>query len=102
MANEPNQSTNCPPRNELLDYLLGRLPDELLCGLENHFAVCDQCEETLRGISGDDTFSRLAENAMSEKATDDDEREFVSKLVTQFRRNDDRFRVQPRGSGAVG
>ncbi len=90
-----SQNNRCPSTAELNDYLQGKLPDEVLHGLESHFAVCDQCEETLRGLGADDTFSRLAENAMSEQTREVGERDFVSKLVTQLR-SDVRFRVQPR------
>ena len=90
-----SQNNPCPSAAELHDYLQGKLPNEILNEWESHFARCIQCEETLRGLGADDTFGRLAEHAISGKAAEAGERDFVSELVTQLR-SDGRFRVQPR------
>ena len=95
MSEEIVQKESCPPESELLDYLLGRVSKAQLGLLETHFADCEVCEETLNGLGADDTFSRLAGEAMAESNPSQTDREFVSKLVNQLQGHG-QFRIQPR------
>ena len=48
------KESNCPPKTDLVDYLLGKLPVEILERVENHFADCQSCEETIRNLNAQD------------------------------------------------
>ena len=74
----------CPQRHELVDYLLGKLSDELLDELENHFLDCRSCEETLRGLDLADTLNKwVGEAASSDQPTSTDE-DFVAMLIRRM------------------
>ena len=77
-----NQS--CPQRHELVDYLLGKLSNELLDELENHFLDCRTCEETLRGLDLADTLNKwVGEAALSDQPSAADE-DFVATLIRRM------------------
>ena len=80
-----NLFKNCPPKNELVNYLLGNLPIEQANLFETHFEDCNVCEETIRGLSANDTLSQLVSAAVSEaKETILPDRNFIDGLVKQI------------------
>ena len=54
----------CPERDQLVDYLLGRLPSEDSSFCEAHLAECDPCEQTIRSLDVSDTLSELVQNGL--------------------------------------
>jgi len=43
-------ATSCPSRDELADYLLGKLSDATIQAVEDHLANCPDCEETVASL----------------------------------------------------
>jgi hypothetical protein len=58
----PEPATH-PSRAELSAYNLGQLPPEEAAAIENHIAECEPCCETIVGMSSDDTFVALLQEA---------------------------------------
>lgn len=52
-----------PTSEELAAYTLGRLEDEVACEVESHIQSCEPCCETMVGITSEDTFVELLQNA---------------------------------------
>ncbi len=78
----------CPEKQDLLDYLLGTLPPNVLTGIEEHFAQCGICEETIRGLNASDTLSELvADAAIVAPEVGDDDKTFVKNLILQIQEN---------------
>ena len=52
---------NCPDKNELLKYALGKLNDEAVTGLEEHLARCEACTQKMSELDScsDDFVSLL-------------------------------------------
>ena len=79
---------NCPQRQELVDYLLGKLPEDLLQQLEQHFVDCSSCEETLRGLNVADTLNnwveQAARDAVATRPSEDSEEQFVANLISRM------------------
>ncbi len=77
------KTENCPDERALVDYLLGKVPDDRLASLETHFAACDWCEETIRGLSASDTLSQLVAEAIGETTGESsvNEQELVAALI---------------------
>lgn len=76
---------SCPEKQSILNYLLGKSPDGQMRLLEDHFARCNQCEETLRGIRASDTLTELVGSAVQTptSATPEDQA-FVEALINQL------------------
>ena len=60
----PTELEQCPERDQLVDYLLGRLPSEDSSFCEAHLAECNPCEQTIRSLDVSDTLSELAQNGL--------------------------------------
>jgi len=58
----PEQTTH-PSQAALAAYNLGQLPPEEAAAIENHIAECERCCETIVGMSSDDTFVALLQEA---------------------------------------
>ena len=87
MLTQPEKSlANCPEKSALKNYLLGKLPDEILDQFEDHFSDCEDCEETLRGLDANDTLSKLVNSAAdSSEELDEKDKQFVGNLITQMK-----------------
>ena len=87
------QSVPCPDKDQLIDYLQGRIAEERLPELESHFESCVSCEETFQDLNAHDTFSGLIEQAMDNSAgPDPTELEFVEGLIQQIQGVSQSFR----------
>ena len=81
------QKLNCPETTQLLDYLGGRVQEDVLLELESHLKDCDSCGETIRGLSDNDTISRLVGEIVQggEPSLDEElEQTFVKNLVERI------------------
>jgi len=58
----PEQTTH-PSEAELSAYNLGQLPPDEAAVIENHISECEPCCETIIGMSSDDTFVALLQEA---------------------------------------
>lgn len=92
MLTQPEKRlATCPEKSALKNYLLGKLSDEILDQFESHFSDCADCEETLRGLDANDTFSQLVNSAAdSSEELDEQDKQFVGNLITQMK-SEDRF-----------
>ncbi len=61
-----SQDATCPPRDRLVDFLLGHLADAELALLEGHLSACGACGDTLRALNAEDTLVALARSARAE------------------------------------
>ena len=65
----PIQLENCPDSQTLVDFLLGKLPSEVVEDCRQHLEGCDPCVETIRGLKmDDDTLNSLSREAWLESA----------------------------------
>lgn len=76
-----SQDAACPPRDRLVDFLLGHLPDAELALLERHLSACDVCGNTLQALNAEDTLVALARSARVESPED----EMVEGLIERMR-----------------
>jgi hypothetical protein len=60
----PDPSTH-PSREELSAYSLGQLPPDEAAAIDSHISECQPCCETIVGMSSDDTFVGLLQEAGS-------------------------------------
>ena len=74
----------CPQRQELVDYLLGKLSADLLQQLEHHVLDCDSCEETLRGLDLADTLNGWVGEAASANEQTELDQDFVANLIQRI------------------
>ena len=58
----PEQTTH-PSQEELSAYSLGQLPPDEAAVIESHISECEPCCETIVGLSSDDTFVGLLQEA---------------------------------------
>ncbi len=58
----PEQSTH-PSQEELSAYSLGQLAQERAVAIDSHISECQPCCETIVGLSSDDTFVGLLQEA---------------------------------------
>ena len=83
----PTELQQCPQVEQLVDYLLGKLPSEVSSICEAHIADCDPCEETIRSLDASDTLSELAMNGLckaQEAEAEGDESKIVNRLVSDI------------------
>ena len=79
------KESNCPPKTDLVDYLLGKLPVEILERVENHFADCQSCEETIRNLNAQDTLSEIVGQAMEfSDVSQPSDQQFLSSLIDRL------------------
>jgi hypothetical protein len=75
----------CPQIDQLVEYLLGKLPSEDSSFCEAHIADCEPCEETIRSLDASDTLSELAVNGLSKaEQSEDDESLLINRLVSDI------------------
>ena len=81
----PTELQTCPQREQLVDYLLGKLPSEDSSFCEAHIADCEPCEETIRSLDASDTLSELALNGLrnAEKSSQQ-ESAVINQLVSDI------------------
>ena len=87
MIETMNKKPECPSQDTLRNYLLGNLEPDGLDQFECDFSACEQCHETLRGMSAEDTFSSHVANAFQDRSTPDfqtDEEEIVRRLIDRM------------------
>ena len=73
---------DCPERETLSDFLLGKLDPELSSACENHLASCEPCIETISGLDQSDTFQSLVvQSASSNEAVSDGDESVVGNLI---------------------
>lgn len=65
-----SQDVACPPRDRLVDFLLGHLPEAELAVLEHHLSACGACGDTLRALNAEDTLVALTRSAQVESSED--------------------------------
>lgn len=58
-----------PSREDLIAYSLGQLPQEQSLIIDNHISECEPCCKTIAGLSSDDTFVGLLQEAKRLPAT---------------------------------
>lgn len=92
MLTQPEKRlATCPEKSALKNYLLGKLPEEILDQFEDHFSDCVDCEETLRGLDANDTFSQLVNSAADSSAElAEHDKQFVGNLIAQMK-SENRF-----------
>jgi len=61
---------NCPNKNELLEYALGKLNDEAVAGLEKHLSRCEACTQKMSELNSrsDDLLSLLQQTKNDSEA----------------------------------
>lgn len=57
-------ATQCPQKDSLVDFLLGKLENEERERLENHLSDCPPCIDTVRSIELNDTLEGLTQNVL--------------------------------------
>ena len=83
--NMPTELQPCPQRDQLVDYLLGKLPSEDSSFCEAHIADCEPCEETIRSLDASDTLSELVLNGLrSSDESSDEESAVIDQLVSDI------------------
>ncbi len=79
------QLKKCPEKSTLIDYLLGKLPVDVLENCENHFADCQNCEETIRGLNVNDTLSQLASAVSADdEVPGEEDKSIVLRLINRL------------------
>ena len=78
-----NDKSNCPPKQTLIDFLLGKLEPSQVATCEQHLNDCKPCGDTIRGLDASDTISGLASNSKQSSADDDkqDSDQLVVKML---------------------
>jgi serine/threonine protein kinase len=65
----PIHLEDCPDSQTLVDFLLGKLPTDVIEDCRQHLEDCDPCVETIRGLKiDDDTLNGLSREAWIESA----------------------------------
>jgi hypothetical protein len=70
----------CPPRDRLVQFLLGQLPEPELETVEQHLSACSSCGDTLQALNAEDTLVALARSAQAELPED----EMVDGLIARM------------------
>ena len=78
----PPDDRACPERDQLVQFLLGHLPEPELETLEQHLSACPACGDTLQALNAEDTLVRLARSAQAELP----EADAVDDLIPRVRR----------------
>ncbi len=78
-----NDKSNCPPKQTLIDFLLGKLEPSQVATCEQHLHDCKPCGDTIRGLDANDTFVRLAGNS-NPSLTDADGSEESEQLIVKM------------------
>ena len=66
-------NATCPPREELADYLVGKIAEPQLLAIGAHVAECPPCQtllDTLHEIGGDTLVSQLRQPPAEESPSD--------------------------------
>ena len=71
----------CPPRERLVQFLLGQLPEPELDSVEQHLSACSSCGDTLQALNAEDTLVALTRSAQAELS----EAEMVDGLIAEIR-----------------
>ncbi|MEL7499396.1 MAG: serine/threonine-protein kinase [Planctomycetota bacterium] len=80
----PSSVAHCPQPETLKEFLLGKLESPELDVCESHLSECQNCHETLRGMTDMDTFSEQVAGAMlSTESSNDDAaiRSLIDRLI---------------------
>lgn len=72
----------CPPKQTLIDFLLGKLEPVLVADCEKHLNDCQPCGDTIRSLDCSDTFVNLATEApLSADGDGSDSEQVVVKML---------------------
>lgn len=84
------QTNECPEKKTLIDYMLGKLSLDVLESYESHFAQCDECEDTIRGLNVNDTLSKLTmEAASNDQPNDPEDNHLLLSLIDRLQQGSD-------------
>ncbi|MEL7496599.1 MAG: protein kinase [Planctomycetota bacterium] len=78
--------TQCPQKDSLVNFLLGKLDIDDREQVESHLSDCRSCVETIKSIELHDTLDGLAQRAFTEQAQLDSpgESQIISRLIDQL------------------
>jgi serine/threonine protein kinase/Tol biopolymer transport system component len=77
LGEEPNMNREeCPPRDQLVDFAIGTLPEEDADWVIDHLGSCDKCQAALDTIdqAGDTLISKLLRPAPNDEFADESQR----------------------------
>ncbi|MEM9943481.1 MAG: protein kinase, partial [Planctomycetota bacterium] len=69
------KAKECPPEEQLVEFLAGELGSDDAQAVESHLEICSPCNETLQGLSSSDTFDNLAIEAFAVHSSPDNGQE---------------------------
>ena len=98
----PTETQRCPQREELVSYLLGKLPPEDSNICEAHIAQCDPCEQTIRSIDISDTLNDLAVNGLRNSSKPiDQESAVIGELIDEIQNWSDPDSLKTKTSNSL-
>ncbi|MGI9519659.1 MAG: protein kinase domain-containing protein, partial [Pirellulaceae bacterium] len=75
---------DCPEKNTLVDFLLGKLPESDIQVIEDHLSHCPPCGDTVRLLDNGDTLDELARQVMLEAPAPGPEQTRVDELIQRI------------------
>ena len=73
----------CPSKDELADFLLGKLDPQQIEILESHLANCLSCDDTIRNLHANDTFTQWAGMAAGDAGSIDEQDRIAAKNLIE-------------------
>lgn len=81
-----NTTNHCPEKSQLVDYLLGKIPESEIEVYEGHIADCSLCEDTIRGLNVNDTLDELTKEAMGGSESIQSDSAVLENLALEIRK----------------